>query len=949
MRYFELALISTTDEIKESATINLREHGYNCPVASLNNYMCKTLNTGFAFFAYRETAEGLILSAFSYDERKHPYSEACQYILDILNDAFSIRNILDSPSEITMFQFFEYLQEARRRDLINFSASIFDTANLYVSGHFIGDLESCGYALTEKIVAPSNEHPIALYDHSLQNELLNIVSHKNSSAFKGNMVHYVLSCRSMEAASDMTEKLVQHLAVANRVISKRIDVISNIEPDLYRKKNYLEDIIENNYGGIIMIDLSEKFGCDPADYTMTCQYIEKLVKRYRNDCLFVFTYNMDNPGFSYFLLPNLKRYILPVYLREGSGNRAQAVQYLSHLIGQSEYAAYTHQAKEFFDLFSGDIFTQTDVLQAYEQFEPWCLNKNVLQAYDYNVSDDFSLDRDGDASAYDQLQKMIGLEPVKKQIEDIIATNLVEKERKKRLGNAYRASSMHMVFAGNPGTAKTTVAKLFAALAKEKSILKSGSFVERGGMDLDGLGCVSRIRDSFTAAKGGVLFIDEAYSLQSSTAITVLLQEMENRREDVIVILAGYNERMSEFLEQNEGLKSRIPYWIDFPDYTTTELTDIFRLMLAEKNLIVSELGLKEAHYLFEKARYQENFGNGRFVRNLIEKAMQKQSLRLLTCEQDTTFIGNDDLFLLTAEDIRQLDNASEATRTVGTAQQELDAMIGLTNVKAIIQKAKANFLLKKFCMDNGIHKENVSLHMVFTGNPGTAKTTVARLFAEILKDEKVLSTGKFVEVGRADLVGDHVGSTAPLVKKRFREASGGVLFIDEAYSLCDGYKNGFGDEAITTIVQEMENHRDNVIVIFAGYPAQMKQFLNRNPGLSSRIAFHVNFEDYTTDELCAITKLMLSKKHMAITDEAMDKLCQHYTTISNSADFGNGRFVRKLLEEAEMNLAERLFGLNVSEFTERIVTTIEVADIPDVPSQEKVKQKIPLGFAISS
>mgnify|MGYP002581483299 CR=1 FL=1 len=146
-----------------------------------------------------------------------------------------------------------------------------------------------------------------------------------------------------------------------------------------------------------------------------------------------------------------------------------------------------------------------------------------------------------------------------------------------------------MIFAGNPGTAKTTVAKYFAGIAKEKGILKSGAFVERGGMDLGGFGCVREIREAFIAARGGVLFIDEAYAMTSSVAITVLLQEMENQREHVIVILAGYNERMKAFMELNEGLKSRIPYWIDFPDYTTKELTDIFTLMLQERGFCATE------------------------------------------------------------------------------------------------------------------------------------------------------------------------------------------------------------------------------------------------------------------------------------------------------------------------------------------------------------------------
>ena len=946
MKYFELALVTTIDEIKAGSTINLREYGYLSPMASLNEYLCKTLNVGCLFFVYRETTEGLILSAFAYDERKHTYEEAYQYVLDVLRDVFAIRKVLSDPNEITMFRFFEYLQEARRREFINFSPSLLDTTNLFMGGRYIGNVESFGYELSETVIAPSDEKPVALYDPAFQEELSNIANHKNASPFRGNMVHYVLSYRSFEAAYDMTEKLVQHLADANRLTSRRVEIIRDMEPDLFRKQNYLETIIENNCGGTVLFDLNEKFGYNPADYTMTCQYLEKLVKQYRNDCLFIFSYPIENTGFSYFLLPQLKQYLLPVFLREGSGNRADAAAYLARLIRHSDYAAYTHQAAEFLDRFPGDVFTQTDILQAYEQFVPWCLSKNVLKTYDYNVSDDFLLDRDApEVSAYDTLQKMIGLAPVKQQIEDIIATNAMEKERKKRLGNAYRTGSMHMVFAGNPGTAKTTVAHLFAALAKDRGILKSGAFVEQGGMDLDGLGCVSRIRDAFTAAKGGVLFIDEAYSLQSSTAITVLLQEMENRREDVIVILAGYHERMMEFIQRNEGLQSRIPHWIHFADYTTAELTDIFRLMLAEKRLHTTEDGIQEARYIFEKARHQENFGNGRFVRNLIEKAVQKQSLRLLSHETDTTTIGDDDLFLLTAEDIRQWDG--EPIRSVGSAQRELDEMIGLANVKAIIHKAKAGFALRKYCLDHGLRKDNASLHMVFTGNPGTAKTTVARLFAEILKDENVLPTGNFVEVGRGDLVGDHVGATALLVKRRFREAAGGVLFIDEAYSLCDGYDNGFGDEAITTIVQEMENHRDNVIVIFAGYPLPMKRFLSRNPGLSSRIAFHVDFDDYTVDELCDIATRMLAKKNMSITEAAMAILRQHCESAKGSLDFGNGRFVRKLLEEAEMNLAERLLKLNVSELTEPMVTTIEEEDIPDVPSQEKAKQKIPLGFTV--
>ena len=291
-------------------------------------------------------------------------------------------------------------------------------------------------------------------------------------------------------------------------------------------------------------------------------------------------------------------------------------------------------------------------------------------------------------------------------------------------------------------------------------------------------------------------------------------------------------------------------------------------------------------------------------------------------------------------------DEKTKEVRMPGSARQEFDQMIGLEAVKGVINKVIAGYKLNKLRMDRGLSGNKASLHMVFAGNPGTAKTTVARLFAEILKDEKVLPSGNFVEAGRADLVGEHVGSTAPLVKKKFKEAQGGVLFIDEAYSLCDDCENSFGDEAINTIVQEMENHREDVIVIFAGYPKPMKQFLDRNPGMLSRIAFQVEFEDYTVEELCEITKLMVSRKKMVITDAALEKLRRNYEQVSGSEDYGNGRYVRKLLEEAEMNLAARIVGRSEKEITNELLTTIEETDIPETNHKKNISLIAPIGFA---
>lgn len=944
MRYYSFALNTSAEKLKENSKVNLREYAYENPIAAMNNYIYKKSKNGLCFLAYREE-EAMTLAAFSYDERKLNYQESYEYILEMLHDTFGVNKIVAEPYQITMFQFFESVLEAQRREYQQNTNRYLKTANLEIYYYYYNEVKSFHYNLEEKIVSENNRKENLLYDQSFIKELSNIEAHQNVSEHKGNIVHYIIASRGIEAAIDMAENLTQTLAKANRISGRRMEIISNIEPDLYRINNHLEEIIENNYGGVVLFDLSEKFGFDPVDYGMTSRYIECLVKKYRNDCLFIFTYNMENPGFSYQILPQLKKYVIPVVLREGTGDRKAAVTYLQELIKSSEHAKYAEQANEFMRLFSGTKFTQTDILMAYEQFEAWCFNKNVLQAYDYDLSADFMLDRDENVeSSYDKLDKMIGLKVVKEQIKSIIATDIVEQERKKRKGNDYISGTKHMIFAGNPGTAKTTVAKLFAGIAKEKGILKSGAFVECGGMDLDGFACVTKIREVFIAAKGGVLFIDEAYSLQSDTAVTVLLQEMENQRDNVIVILAGYNERMQTFLEINEGLKSRIPYWIDFPDYDADELTDIFNMMIQNRGFTVTDDAIREAHYIFEKVRFTDNFGNGRYVRNMLEHATQKQSARLLADKVNANEIREGDLFLITKEDICMLEEGLRSERVVGTARKELEEMIGLSSVKSVIHKAIASFKLKKICMDKGMPMEKSSLHMVFTGNPGTAKTTVARLFAEIMKDEKLLPTGNFVEVGRADLIGDHVGTTAPLVKRKFKEAQGGVLFIDEAYSLCDSYENGFGDEAINTLVQEMENHRDDVIVIFAGYPLPMQQFLDRNPGMLSRIAFHVEFEDYSTNELCEITNLMLSRKQMHITDMALEKLRKTYEEVKESSDYGNGRFVRKMLEEAEMNLAVRVSHMTEAEITTELLRTIEEEDIPELATKNYHKKK-QIGF----
>ncbi|SCW49695.1 ATPase family associated with various cellular activities (AAA) [Ruminococcaceae bacterium YRB3002] len=277
-----------------------------------------------------------------------------------------------------------------------------------------------------------------------------------------------------------------------------------------------------------------------------------------------------------------------------------------------------------------------------------------------------------------------------------------------------------------------------------------------------------------------------------------------------------------------------------------------------------------------------------------------------------------------------------------GCAYDELMEMIGLDRAKNVINQALDYNKAQKVFADKGMQFDRTSMHMVFTGNPGTAKTSAARLFARIMRDNEVLSRGRLIECGRGDLVGKYVGWTAKIVKDKFREAKGSVLFIDEAYSLVDNRNGMFGDEAINTIVQEMENNRDDVIVIFAGYPDKMEEFLQRNPGLKSRIAYHVPFDDYSVDELCMIADLIAEKKGLILADDAREKLRDVFGIAISDCDFGNGRYVRNVIEKAKMAQASRLLSLDYGSVSSEEVRTIVASDI-EMPVQKK--EKIRMGF----
>jgi SpoVK/Ycf46/Vps4 family AAA+-type ATPase len=279
---------------------------------------------------------------------------------------------------------------------------------------------------------------------------------------------------------------------------------------------------------------------------------------------------------------------------------------------------------------------------------------------------------------------------------------------------------------------------------------------------------------------------------------------------------------------------------------------------------------------------------------------------------------------------------------TAKTYMDMLNEMIGLEEVKAQIRKITSYAKMKKDMLASGNNPLPIALNMEFVGNPGTAKTTVARIVAGIFYESGLLSENGLIEVGRADLVATYEGQTAGKVKDVFQKAAGKVLFIDEAYSLVENWEGTYGDEAISSIVQEMENNRDDTIVIFAGYPDKMEGFFARNPGLRSRVPFSITFKDYSAAEMLQIVELEAQKRSFSIEPQAKEKVLSICESAMASAESGNGRFSRNLVENAILGYASRVYG---NEKKDTAAYCELIAEDFEIPRKTRVKKNHSMGF----
>ena len=560
--------------------------------------------------------------------------------------------------------------------------------------------------------------------------------------------------------------------------------------------------------------------------------------------------------------------------------------------------------------------------------------ENHEDEIDLLIPSDFGFDKKKPFDLEARLSRIIGLDNVKDIIRNQYSLLQADQLRKKADINVNTEQSLNMIFAGNPGTGKTTMARLMGEMFKAMGVLKSGQLVETDQAGLVGtyLGqTAQKTTEVFKSALGGILFIDEAYSITAGNnsfgqeCIDTLVKLIEDSRGDIVVILAGYTKEMNNFLQSNSGLESRFPLRIDFPDYTSEELYQIGLQMISNRGFRFAD---DEAKITFHDeitllSRHADaSSGNGRLVRNYVEKIIRRQSSRIAT-----TNVPEDELAVIVKKDMT---DTSVHTNKTFDLEAELSKVIGLENVKKYIRSLNARLRMQEARKNAGLTTNDIqTLHMIFEGNPGTGKTMMARIVANVLYSMNVIHTNKIIETDRSGLVAGYVGQTAIKTRQVIESAIGGVLFIDEAYSLAQGGDNDFGKEAIDTLVKMMDDNRDRLVVILAGYHEDMEHFLNVNPGLYSRFANIIPFPDYSTEELMQIAQKMYTSQGYTLSDGAKESLRERFDEARKNPKFGNGRYVRNVFEKSLNNQALRLNS--DSSLSKEDLITITKEDVQEV------------------
>ena len=560
------------------------------------------------------------------------------------------------------------------------------------------------------------------------------------------------------------------------------------------------------------------------------------------------------------------------------------------------------------------------------------------EEYTYDAFKSDNIKKRGDSIS--SLDELIGLAEVKEKIAEFRNRMEMAIER----GEDISSLNKHLVFYGNPGTGKTVVARIMAGIFRDLGLVRKGHLVEVSREHLvAGYVGQSAIKTSnvLDSAMDGVLFIDEAYRLADGgendfgkEAVDTILARMENDRDRLVVIFAGYEKDMERLYKLNDGIPSRINTYLNFHDYNEEELKHIFLMMARKKYTVppeverVLEAAIKYA--MGYKSRTNDTdykFGNARWVRNLLEKVEYRVAARRKT--SDISVLQSSDFEISDMKELIGFSPDKETqTETEPSNMEKLQAMIGLEGVKKEMRTLVGSVESERRHREAGLKpkkSQGPSRHMVFSGNPGTGKTTVARLLGGIYYDLGLLSRGHVVEIeNRGFLIQGYEGQTAKRVNEVFDSAKGGVLFIDEIYSLILNSQDTFGHEALSTLITRIENERDDIVVVFAGYASKMKGFFSNNPGLQSRFNKYIHFDDYNAGELMQIVMGFLAENDLQPDDAALTALEEYINSCCPLApQAGNGRWARNLADWIVSAHQDREISENLSTREELTLCTL--------------------------
>eukprot|EP00937_MAST-01D_sp_MAST-1D-sp2_P000942 g942.t1 len=540
---------------------------------------------------------------------------------------------------------------------------------------------------------------------------------------------------------------------------------------------------------------------------------------------------------------------------------------------------------------------------------------------------------DDDAPTFrleDALKRLVGLDKVKQHLRSV--RNRLEVNRKREAFGVRDSKPLHTILLGSAGVDFAGVADILAKMLCDLGVLTSKPITVIGRENVVGTNSESTIKMTKAAvsgAMGGVLLVKDVKAFKNKEAagsssdhygqlaLTTFVEQITELQADrgarskpdqsVVVLLAGRRDDVSKLLEAAPALVPLMATSVDFAEYGVSEMAALLRMKVEEEGFHLSPAITAEKLEGMLRPRISRagvERGGLLLVKEMVEEAKHRQTDRVY----EANTLSRDSLLCLIEDDFK---DHSHKDLSADRVLSELDDIIGLDSVKSHMRSLKAQLLMDRKRRAAGLGANNSpTLHMIFTGNPGTGKTTVARIIAELLQSLGYLRRGHLVETDRAGLVGGYCGQTAIKTTEVVESALGGMLFIDEAYSLVSAdSKDSFGREALDTLMKLVEDHRDDLVVVLAGYPTEMDELLAHNPGVRSRFPSTIHFDDYVVGELMQIALKMLGKQSLVLSDDARAALEDTFEALAKTEGRanGNGRAVRNIIEKAVRSQAVRL------------------------------------------